>query len=88
MPPPETRNPPPAGTGEGQKASDSAKRLNRYGTARSVTNALLVTISDEELRPVSYTHLDVYKRQVLYLWFVSNESINCFRSIYLLPLCF
>lgn len=55
MPPPETKNPPPAGTGEGQKASDSGKRLNRYGTARSVTNALLVTISDEELRRVGVT---------------------------------
>ena len=50
MPPPETRNPPPAATGEGQKASDSAKRLNRYGTARKVTNALLATISDQELK--------------------------------------
>ena len=55
MPPPETKNPPPAGTGEGQKASDSGKRLNRYGTARSVTNALLVTISDEELRQAGVT---------------------------------
>lgn len=55
MPPPETKNPPPAGTGEGQKASDSGKRLNRYGTARSVTNALLVTISDEELRRAGVT---------------------------------
>ena len=55
MPPPETRNPPPVAAGEGQKASDSGKRLNRYGTARSVTNALLVTISDEELRQAGVT---------------------------------
>ena len=49
MPPPETRNPPPVAAGEGQKASDSGKRLNRYGKARAVTNALLDTISDQEL---------------------------------------
>lgn len=55
MPPPETKNPPPVGAGEGQKASDSGKRLNRYGTARSVTNALLATITDGELRQAGIT---------------------------------
>ena len=58
MPPPETKNPPPAGTGEGQKASDSGKRLNRYGTARSVTDALLARITDAELRAAGITKPD------------------------------
>lgn len=42
--------PPLVAASEGQEASDSAKRLNRYGTARRVTNALLATITDAELR--------------------------------------
>jgi len=50
MPHPETKNPPPVGAGEGEKQSTSGKRLNRYGTARKVTNALLDTITDDELR--------------------------------------
>lgn len=52
MPPPETKTPPPVGAGEGAKSSDSGKRLSRYGTARKVTNALLATISDDELRSI------------------------------------
>ena len=52
MPPPETKTPPPAATDEGAKSSDSGKRLSRYGTARKVTNALLATISDDELRSI------------------------------------
>ena len=55
MPPPETKNPPPVAADEGEKQSDSAKRLNRYGTARRVTNALLATITDEELRAIGVT---------------------------------
>ena len=55
MPPPETKNPPPVAADEGEKQSDSAKRLNRYGTARSVTNALLATITDEQLRAIGVT---------------------------------
>lgn len=47
--PPETKNPPPVAAGEGQKASDSDRRLNRYGTARRVTDALMATITDAEL---------------------------------------
>ena len=49
MPPPETKSPPPVAAGEGQEASASEKRLNRYGTARRVTNALLSTLSDDDL---------------------------------------
>ena len=49
MPPPENESPPQAATCEGRKASDSGKRLNRYGNARRVTNALLATISNSEL---------------------------------------
>lgn len=39
-PPPETQNPPTAGTVEGRKQSDLAKRLNRYGTAKCHTLAI------------------------------------------------
>lgn len=41
MPPPETQNPPPVAAGEGQKASDFPKRLNRYGNAKGHTAAVL-----------------------------------------------
>lgn len=58
MPPPETKNPPPVGAGEGEKQSDSGKRLNRYGTARRVTDALLTTITDQELLAVGITKPD------------------------------
>lgn len=48
--PPEMESPPPVAAGEGPEASDSGKRLNRYGTARRVTNALIATITDDEFR--------------------------------------
>lgn len=48
-PPPETKSPPLVAASEGQRTSDSGKRLNRYGTARRVTDALLATITDAEL---------------------------------------
>lgn len=50
QPSPETKSPPPVAAGEGQEASASGKRLNRYGNARRVTDSLLATISDEQLR--------------------------------------
>ena len=31
-------------------------------------------------QPVSYTHLDVYKRQVCMLYFKSHECENCFHA--------
>jgi hypothetical protein len=52
MPPPETESPPPVAAGEGQEKSDSSKRLNRYGTARRITDALLTKITDEQLLQV------------------------------------
>lgn len=55
MPPPETKNPPSVGADEGEKQSDSAKRLNRYGTARRVTDALLATITDDQFRAIGVT---------------------------------
>lgn len=55
MGPPETESPPPVAAGEGPKASDSEKRLNRYGTARRVTDALLGTITDDQLRRAGIT---------------------------------
>ena len=55
MPPPETKSPPPVAASEGQKTSDSGKRLNRYGTARAVTDALLARITDAELRAAGIT---------------------------------
>ena len=41
---------------------------NRYfdGTLEDIPDEYRVTGSGEELEPVSYTHLDVYKRQMLH----------------------
>ncbi len=58
MPPPETKSPPSVGADEGQEASTSGKRLNRYGTARRVTDALLATITDDDLRAIGVTKPD------------------------------
>ena len=44
MPPPETQNPPPVAAGEGQKASDFPKRLNRYSNAKSHTASVLAAL--------------------------------------------
>ena len=44
MPPPETKNPPPVPAGEGRIASDFGKRLNRYGTAKNHTSAVIKAI--------------------------------------------
>ena len=76
MPPPETKNPPPVGAGEGEKQSDSAKRLNRYGTARGVTDALLATITDDELRAIGVTKPDRIRHCGEWLRFRHYYTVN------------
>ena len=76
MPPPETKNPPPAGTGEGEKQSDSGKRLNRYGTARRVTDALLATISDDELLLAGVAKPEKLRHCGKGLWFRDYYTIG------------
>ena len=76
MPPPENESPPPVGAGEGRKASDSGKRLNRYGNARRVTNALLDTISDDELRQAGITHPKKLRDCGNALWFRHYYTID------------
>lgn len=76
MPPPETKNPPPVGAGEGEKQSDSAKRLNRYGKARAVTNALLATITDEELRQAGISKPKNLRECGNALWFRDYYTIG------------
>lgn len=49
MGPPETQNPPPVAAGEGRKASDFAKRLNRYGNAKSHTVAVLTALGESRI---------------------------------------
>lgn len=50
MPPPETKNPPPVAAGEGRIASDFGKRLNRYGTAKNHTSALIKAIGPDRAK--------------------------------------
>lgn len=76
MPPPEMKTPPPAATDEGAKASDSGKRLNRYGTARKVTNALLATISDAELLGVGISKPKLVRECGSALWFRDYYTIG------------
>lgn len=46
MPPPESKTPPAVRATEGGKQSDLAKRLDRYGTAKSHTKAVLSAIGE------------------------------------------
>ena len=50
MGPPENKNPPPVPAGEGRIASDFGKRLNRYGTAKKHTSALIKAIGPERAK--------------------------------------
>ena len=76
MPPPENESPPLVAASEGQKASDSGKRLSRYGTARKVTNALLATITDDELRSVGIQHPAKLRDCGNALWFRDYYTIG------------
>lgn len=74
--PPETKSPPPVAADEGQEASDSAKRLNRYGTARRLTDALVAVITDEELRAVGITKPERIRHCGEWLRFRHYYTIN------------
>lgn len=76
MPPPENESPPLVAASEGRKASDSGKRLNRYGNARRVTNALLDTISDDELRQAGISHPKKIRDCGNALWFRHYYTID------------
>lgn len=76
MPPPETKNPPLVAASEGQESSNPARRLNRYGTARKVTNALLATITDAELRNAGIQHPAKLRDCGNALWFRDYYTIG------------
>lgn len=76
MPPPETKSPPSVGADEGQEASTSGKRLNRYGTARRVTDALLDTITDDQLRAIGVTKPDRIRHCGEWLRFRHYYTVN------------
>ena len=55
-----------AGATEELKASDPMKWVGLMNTCKAQAEEILMA----ELIPVSYTHLDVYKRQVWAIWLV------------------
>ena len=49
-------------------AAEGQKDFDLYELVPSTTSAVFVTDDVLEFVAVSYTHLDVYKRQIIYLW--------------------
>ena len=66
---------------------DSIKAMNQRGMVELCTcvNLRIMNLKDINVRPVSYTHLDVYKRQQMYCvnreldFLVYLRSGSCYR---------
>ena len=51
--------------GEVSAVTEAVERAKNCGTGRVVASAVIANPHEETMNPVSYTHLDVYKRQLL-----------------------